>query len=430
MLSLGAGVLSLSRFGYGLLLPGMRTDLGWSYIQAGVMNTALGLGYLAGTVAAVAVLPRAGERRAYRVAFTVVTLTLLASGVTSEYPMLLALRAIGGAAGAVLFVAGAAFAAHLARASRAPGLVLGAYFAGVGPGIVVSALLAPLVLSHPRGWQLGWLIMGAVALTYLPAVVRATRDLRAVAEPSVVATGFSACRHARTLRWVLAAFALFGLGYVPYMSFIVAAYRGTGAGPLAITIFWAVLGLAATGSGWLWQPLIERTHAGAPVALLLAITALGAVLPVLAPNAVGMLASAVVFGATFLAVITAVTQLIRAVLPEPAWTLGITLATVLFGCGQAASPALTGLLADATATLDSALITAAATLAAGAALASRQRGVGDTLPHRPSDHPPAGACYGKVTQVAGRAFNPVAPAGHNSSGRTRAGSRRCGLPRQ
>jgi uncharacterized membrane protein len=40
-LSMGAAVsLGITRFAYGLLLPPMRADLGWSYALAGGMNTA------------------------------------------------------------------------------------------------------------------------------------------------------------------------------------------------------------------------------------------------------------------------------------------------------------------------------------------------------------------------------------------------------
>ena len=46
-LSLGAAVsLGITRFAYGLLLPAMRADLGWSYTLAGAMNTVNALGYL------------------------------------------------------------------------------------------------------------------------------------------------------------------------------------------------------------------------------------------------------------------------------------------------------------------------------------------------------------------------------------------------
>ena len=49
-LSAGAAVaLGFSRFAYGLLLPPMRADLGWSYAEAGALNTANGAGYIVGT---------------------------------------------------------------------------------------------------------------------------------------------------------------------------------------------------------------------------------------------------------------------------------------------------------------------------------------------------------------------------------------------
>jgi len=38
-LALGPAV-ALARFAYGLLLPSMRSDLSWSFAQAGAMNTA------------------------------------------------------------------------------------------------------------------------------------------------------------------------------------------------------------------------------------------------------------------------------------------------------------------------------------------------------------------------------------------------------
>jgi predicted MFS family arabinose efflux permease len=51
-LSVGAAVsLGVTRFAYGLLLPGMRTDLGWTYTLAGAMNTANAVGYLLGALA-------------------------------------------------------------------------------------------------------------------------------------------------------------------------------------------------------------------------------------------------------------------------------------------------------------------------------------------------------------------------------------------
>ena len=44
-LSLGSAIaLGLARFAYALLFPSMKPDLGWSFAQAGAMNTANALG--------------------------------------------------------------------------------------------------------------------------------------------------------------------------------------------------------------------------------------------------------------------------------------------------------------------------------------------------------------------------------------------------
>src|SRR6516225_9351193 len=46
-LALGtASALGLARFAYGLILPAMRSELGWSLAQAGALTTANAVGYL------------------------------------------------------------------------------------------------------------------------------------------------------------------------------------------------------------------------------------------------------------------------------------------------------------------------------------------------------------------------------------------------
>ncbi|HET9122164.1 MAG TPA: YbfB/YjiJ family MFS transporter, partial [Acidiferrobacteraceae bacterium] len=52
-LAMGPAVaLGFARFAYALILPAMRSDLGWSLALAGAMNAANGLGYLGGALLA------------------------------------------------------------------------------------------------------------------------------------------------------------------------------------------------------------------------------------------------------------------------------------------------------------------------------------------------------------------------------------------
>ena len=63
-LAMGPAVgLGLGRFAYALLLPAMRADLGWSYAQAGAINTANAAGYLVGALLAAPMAARFGDKR-------------------------------------------------------------------------------------------------------------------------------------------------------------------------------------------------------------------------------------------------------------------------------------------------------------------------------------------------------------------------------
>jgi predicted MFS family arabinose efflux permease len=85
-----------------------------------------------------------------------------------------------------------------------------------------------------------------------------------------------------------------------------------------------------------------------------------------------ILASAVVYGATFMGVPAAVTALIRANTPPADWTATLAVFTTLFAAGQTAGPWLAGILADHTST-SATLAWTAALCAAAALIAGRSR---------------------------------------------------------
>lgn len=57
-------VIGFARFAFGLVLPEMRSDLGWSYTTAGLVTTVNALGYLGGALGAESVARRIGIRAA------------------------------------------------------------------------------------------------------------------------------------------------------------------------------------------------------------------------------------------------------------------------------------------------------------------------------------------------------------------------------
>ena len=126
-LSLGAAVsLGITRFAYGLLLPAMRTDLGWSYTLAGAMNTVNALGYLGGALLVPRLLRRVKPAALLVWGALAASVFMGLSGFFVEAAPLLAQRLLAGFASALVFVSGGLLAARLAalEPSRA-GLLIG-----------------------------------------------------------------------------------------------------------------------------------------------------------------------------------------------------------------------------------------------------------------------------------------------------------------
>ncbi|HEY4540934.1 MAG TPA: YbfB/YjiJ family MFS transporter [Noviherbaspirillum sp.] len=380
-LSLGAAIsLGIARFSYALLLPPMRSDLAWSYLTAGAMNTANALGYFLGALAAPAILRRFGPRRTLIGGALLTALFTLLCGLVVDATLLLAQRLLAGVASAWIFIAGGLLAARLAalHAGRG-GLLLGLYYGGTGFGIIASALLVPATIAAgeaqaaAHSWQWSWLALGALCLA-LTAVMRPA--LQGLAESAPVGPGGARFRVA-DFRYGLAGYFMFGVGYIGYMTFVIALLRNQGMTEASQTIFYALLGLAVVASSRIWAPMLDRFRGGQSLAILNGLLALATLLPVLSQSLPAVFASGLLFGAVFLSAVASTTALVRHNLPQHAWSAGISGFTTVFALGQIAGPTLAGWISDG-AGLERGLVFSSAALLLGALLASRQRALTST----------------------------------------------------
>ncbi len=385
-LALGAAVsLGLARFSYALLLPPMRADLGWSYLTAGAMNTVNAAGYLLGASLAPRWLARHDARALMLAGMFVTGLLLALHGLAGSDAALYALRGVTGVASAAAFVAGGLLAARLGsapavtesrRASAA--LVLGIYYGGVGLGIVVSALLVPawLALSGAAGWRWAWCGLAVVALLATALALRATRPVAGAPGASTAHATFDW----RLLGFGLAAYLLFGFGYIGYMTFVITLLREQQLPAAQIVAFYVLLGVGVMASSWLWAGLLQRHRGGGPLALFNGLLALATLMPVLSARPLVVFASGALFGGVFLSVVASTTALVRHNLPAAAWPSGIAAFTIVFAAGQIVGPSLVGWVADGPGGLGRGFVVSAAVLALGSLLATRQRPVAGMSP--------------------------------------------------
>ncbi len=374
-LALGPAVaLGLGRFAYALLLPAMRDDLGWSYAQGGAINAANAAGYLLGALIVAPMAARWGDKRTFWCGLLITALALSASGAVADFLVLSLLRLIAGAAGALALVAGGALAAAAGGGgSRArPARALALYFAGAGFGMVVSAAAVPALITI-GGWRAGWLVLGALGLVAAALALPALARTPEVARLGATVPGRRAWRVGPLLP-VLVSYVLFGAGYIAYATFIVAYLQNRmGFAPHDVMLFWGCVGVAASGAGFVWAPLLSRLRGGRAIALANAATMLGAVLPVLSRSGFVAYVSAVVFGGAFLIVPTAVTAFVRKAVPASGWTAAIAVLTVGFALGQCFGPMVSGVVSDGRYGVGGGLLLSGGVLAAAALTALMQR---------------------------------------------------------
>jgi predicted MFS family arabinose efflux permease len=283
-------------------VAGHADSLGWSYSLAGFMNTINAAGYLAGALGANAMIRRFGMFSIIRISAAACVLSLVISALTSDFVVFSIVRLLSGVAAAFAFVAGGALATNIAQAQRQhQAFYLSLFYIGPAVGILISGFVSPFLLEWlgPGTWWIVWGVLAAISAS-LALVLPQVRVEEQPLETGAARTKFEI---APVLVYLLGYF-LFGAGYIGYMTFMIAYVRDTGDGALTQSIFWTCIGVGALAQPWVWGTLLAKSRAGGGTALLIGITAVGAVLPLFGKSPILFDASALIFGNAFFAVVS------------------------------------------------------------------------------------------------------------------------------
>ena len=360
-----AAAMGIGRFVYTPILPIMAEALHLTSAEAGLIASANFLGYLAGALLAASPILH-GSRRFYLVGgLAVNALTLAAMGLTTDFAAHLVLRFFGGLASAfVLVFASALVLDQLAASGR--GKLSAVHFGGVGVGIAISAVAVTALDAAGSGWQGLWLasgILGLIGLAFVAWLVPEDAPIQAPRGPGKAAPSTFA------LRAIIAAYGLFGFGYVITTTFVVAMVRAAPEISVLEPYIWTLLGLSAVPSVALWMAIGSRFGVLPAFAAACLVEAAGVAASVLWISAPGILLAVISLGGTFVG-ITALgliaARRLSAGDPRP----NIALMTASFGAGQVVGPAFAGFLFDLLGSFTAPSLGAAAALILAAALAS------------------------------------------------------------
>jgi len=374
---LGAGIFSLllalgvARFAYTPLLPVMQAQAGLGLAEGGWLAALNYAGYLSGALLASLISDLVLKDRLYRIGMVLAVLSTLLMGLTSDFTLWAVSRFVAGLSSAASMLLGTGLILNwLIRHNQRS--ELGIHFSGVGLGIIgCSAVVA--LLGQWLDWREQWFALSALAcLLLVPALAWLPKPDR-----SPLTTSGQPMRDNPPsrlfLRLFMAAYFCAGVGYVVSATFIVAIVDHLPG--LAGKGSWSFLaiGLAAAPACIVWDFVARRTGELNALILAAALQVVGILLP-LSGGIAGALAGALLFGGTFVGMVSLVLSMAGRYYPtRPAKMMGKM--TLSYGAAQIVGPAVTGWLAAALGSYAGGLYFAAAMMVLGTLLLLALKGV-------------------------------------------------------
>ncbi|GGW65951.1 YbfB/YjiJ family MFS transporter [Alishewanella tabrizica] len=357
--------LGVARFAYTPLLPLMQQQTILDDASGGYLAAINYLGYMTGALLAVSLNSLALKDYLYRLGLLIAIVSTLGMALTENIWLWAFWRYLAGlsSAGSMLIASGLILHWLLQQNLRAE---LGVHFAGLGLGIALAASAVELMLWLNFDWRQQWVLLALLSIAlalpawrWLPRPVLSSSSQQhtiKLPEPG-----------RRFIRLMLFSYFGAGYGYVVTATFIVTIVERlpglAGSGNLAFVL----LGLAAAPAVLLWDLLVRRSGFLNAIILALLLQTFAIVLPLIVPGLWPVLFSAVLFGATFIGVVSLVLTMAGRLYPtKPARLMGKL--TLAYGLAQVIAPAITGSLAKATGSYQFGLLLAAGFVALAALL--------------------------------------------------------------
>ncbi|PHV31220.1 MFS transporter [Janthinobacterium sp. BJB312] len=352
--------MGFGRFAFTAIYPHMVGEGVLSLRDGSLAASANYAGYLLGAILAM----RARAHNAHRLCLWSVAGTAICLGVlalTMPVWLIVTVRGVAGVFSALAMVAASLWLLVQRRQARGAPLL----YAGVGAGIAVSAEL--LVLASHLGWHSAgmWLLLaGVTVLAGLAAAPAIAASGQAAPDAPDAPAQVGATALAPVAPWPLVLiYGLAGFGYIVTATYL-PVLVGAALPGLNSAHVWAVFGLGAAPSCFMWHRLHERFGTRQALRLNLLLQALGVALPVLAPTAAGYLLSAILVGGTFVGTVTIAMPAAQRAAGK-AGKFGasmMAIMTVVYGIGQIIGPVLAGSLYAQSHSFSSALLAAASAL--------------------------------------------------------------------
>ena len=343
--------MGFGRFAFTAIYPYM--------VEEGVLSLKIGsltasanyAGYLLGAFLAVKIRAHNSHQLClWSTIGTVICLAILS--ISSSIPLIIFIRGVAGIFSSLAMVSASLWLLeHRKQEYHSPLL-----YSGVGLGIALSAELIVLGTSTGLDSKQLWLLLAVSSLLIaLLAIPSLKKDIQISSNKSPIKSSFVHFTITQPLPLIIL-YGLAGFGYIitaTYLPFLVK----NALPELDSAHVWAIFGLGAIPSCFLWHRLHQKW--GTRIALFanLSLQAFGVILPLLLPSTIGYLLSAFLVGGTFMGTVT-ITMPVAQHLARQAKNNLIAIMTIVYGIGQIIGPIVANTLFAVSHSLNSSLITA------------------------------------------------------------------------
>lgn len=366
----GIITVGIARFAYTPMLPEMVADIGLTETVAGFLAAANYAGYLSGALLISLIHNLQLKVKLYRYGLIAAVFTTLCMAATTNEWLWYVLRYISGLSSAAGILLGAGLLMHWLRQNKAKA-ELGIFFSSLGIGIVITAITAQLIKVQ-YSWDQQWIIYGLLSLLlifpvmfWFPDFTKSTVDSQQIDHKETQL--LPSKQFFLTLQ---AAYFCAGFGYVVTATFLITIVellpnmKGLGWG------VWLLVGIAAAPGCWLWDLYVRKVGLWSSLFQAYILNMVSTALLLFDPSATVVFISAVIYGFSFIGIVSMTLSMIGRLYPENS-SRSMSHLTFSYGLAQVIAPALVGIIAEKSESFTDGLIITVVVMLIGIGLLAR-----------------------------------------------------------
>jgi len=365
------GAHGFGRMAYTLILPEMRTGLGLTYTQAGLLASGNLIGYLLFAFIGGFLAAKYGSRIVISLSLLLMGISMLLTGMAASFEFAFAMRLLTGIGNGGAYVPAMALGSTW-FAMKQRGFATGIVSGGIGVGTCISGIIIPIIFIAygTQGWTYAWYYLGALVLFISAICFTFLRNrpsdmglnmVGSESENPAPPPAKNLKGRPANLQWGLVyrvravwfigiVYFMYGFSYVIYMTWFKTFLLEAGVADARASAMWAMVGGLSIFCGVIWGGISDKFGRNYGAALAYLTLACSYIIFALFDSLGAFYLSAALFGLSAWSIPTIMAAAAGDYVGPDLAPAGVGFVSLFFGIGQAAGPVLGGFLRDATGT--------------------------------------------------------------------------------